>query len=362
MEGVFLIRTKSFEPWIKVLSTSCPEKHIIHAHQQVYNGTITVAKIGQLDVSKHSSIQRFVTDNELPDIEALIIPDSEQMYMDTPLYTARQDVWNICGVDDPNPVKQNASEVSFFKLCSVIEMRKNNSKRDQHQIFDLDQNQVSNSITHPKLSTDPNFDPVVVVMNGPYTFDIPRFTSIFYEFEVFVHDRFPEAQLAENMLRYLLDRHKSIQLGIEKVQWFFDIDPSASKIITSQPSDIQKIDVNCMKTKRQIVREFAAVRCQKVKGHRIRSSELFKQFEKFYTDKQYVVTFADMFTMSTFTPLLKTNSVFQTTRRKEGIYWDNLLVLDIPISQPAYMNYTFVDFDMKVNGKKRLSISEFFAL
>ena len=338
MGAVYFIRSAAFDPLIKVCVTDCDEYDVLFAHKEIY-GEVSVEQIGTLREEGQPVPEPFVTDEE--NIREMI--DATPFRGPTkPLRVPRTDIWNICGADDDSiaisrtaPQKSAAQQKpAFFKLCSVIELAL----------------QVNETIKHRP----------VLITNRKFAYESHLLGQVFPEFAITVHDRFPENPLAERMLWYLIETHGPVSSEsviadhVERVQRFFGVGQNPVSLRT--PS----LSPTCANNKRLIVREFAAFRCGKSKGCRIKSSELFRHFESFYTERQYDIPFSEAFTITQFSQMMKTNSVFRTKRRKDGMYWENLQILDIPVTSQACAGFTFVNFDIRGSGKS-LSISELFA-
>ena len=334
--NVWYIRSSSFPTLVKVCASDCSVGDILSAHVQVY-GSAEVEPAGS--IAETEGLPRFIPKGDR--LTHLPLPREKEEHPQ--LYIPRQYVWNISGAED-NVTASNTSSselTTFFKLSTIIEL------------------QWRETVTVEQYSR-------YIVDNQQRTYDMGLFSGMFPEFEFTRHDHFPDDPLAYRMFAYLLEQAKPpvsnpvVSACIQKVQAFFDVQPS-SNLATLAPN-VKVTNIECLKTKRLIVRQFVAFQCQEARGHRVRSSELFKRFEKFYNETGYSAPFASMFTISVFSPLMKTNSVFRTKRRSDGIYWEDLLVLDIPVSQTAapFMGYTFVDFATNGTGKTQ-SISDLFA-
>ena len=338
MTAVYLIRSTSFSPLVKICATDCDEFDVLFAHREVF-GDATLEYAGILHENQ-TFPEPFITDEGK--FREQLAP-KEYLPSGQPLRVPRNDVWNICGADDEDaaaattavpPDASAQQRPAFFKLCSVIEFVLSTNESIRHRPF--------------------------IITNRKHTYDMHHLVQIFPEFKIFEHDRFPEIALAEKMLSYLVEMHGPVSSTsvmaehVDKVRRFFGVGQNPVSAHTSI------LDPTCPKSKRLIIREFAAFRCRKAKGYRIKSSELYRHFEAFYEAKKFDVAFEKAFTVTQFSQMMKTNSVFRTKRKGDGMYWENLQIMEIPIASQTCAGLTFVNFDIRGTGKSLL-ISELFA-
>jgi hypothetical protein len=107
----------------------------------------------------------------------------------------------------------------------------------------------------------------------------------------------------------------------------FKVEPTPYQVIASSTPWNQ---VTIHAERKIFLKEFVDKRCYSYAGAKIKSSNLFELFKKYYASTNSDIPFEKIYNQTSFTLILKEISNFETKREKDGIYWINLYVSDFP--------------------------------